>query len=290
MSRLRLGSGARGLVPRAGSEAALGETRRARPRSRRSRAASSSCSGLGAGAQPAPQRRRAARSSASPAGRAGSRTSGRESSSPVITGSGSLSRICSSSSSERPRSVCRRRGAQNSWFSPPKTSATESSVKMRRIDVGQQVGDRQHRDVVRRAGRSGIVSVTTICSNGLAARFSNALPDSTGCVAAAKTRVRALVLDRLGRGAQRARGVDDVVDDHRRLVLHVADHVGDLGDLLGGALLVEDRQLGADLLGELLAPASRGRRPGETTTRSSSCWSRKYCVRMNIAVMWSTGF
>jgi hypothetical protein len=36
--------------------------------------------------------------------------------------------------------------------------------------------------------RSGIVSVTTICSNGEAARFSNALPERTGCVAAAKTR------------------------------------------------------------------------------------------------------
>ena len=36
--------------------------------------------------------------------------------------------------------------------------------------------------------RSGIVSVVTICSNGLAARFSKALPDRTACVAAAKTR------------------------------------------------------------------------------------------------------
>ena len=62
----------------------------------------------------------------------------------------------------------------------------------------------------------------------------------------------ALVLDRLGGRAQGARRVDDVVEDHGRLVLDVADHVGDLGDLLGGPLLVEDRQLGADLLGELL--------------------------------------
>jgi hypothetical protein len=32
--------------------------------------------------------------------------------------------------------------------------------------------------------------VTTICSNGEAARFSNAAPDRTGWVAAAKTRAR----------------------------------------------------------------------------------------------------
>ena len=101
-------------------------------------------------------------------------------------------------------------------------------------------------------GWSGIVSVVTIRSNGLAARFSNALPDRTGCVAAAKTRLAPSSLTVSAAALQRARGVDDVVDDHGGLVLHVADHVGDLGDLLGRALLVEDRQLGADLLGELL--------------------------------------
>ena len=62
----------------------------------------------------------------------------------------------------------------------------------------------------------------------------------------------ALVHHGLGGGAQRAGRVDHVVDDHGGPALDVADHVGDLGDLLGGALLVEDRQLGADLLGELL--------------------------------------
>ena len=47
-------------------------------------------------------------------------------------------------------------------------------------------------------------------------------------------------------------GVDHVVDDDRGLAAHVADDVADLGDLLGRALLVEDRQLGAELVGELL--------------------------------------
>src|ERR671923_135139 len=61
-----------------------------------------------------------------------------------------------------------------------------------------------------------------------------------------------LILHGLRRRAQRARRVDDVVHDDRRLVAHVADHVGDLGDLLRGALLVEDRELAADLLRELL--------------------------------------
>ena len=69
---------------------------------------------------------------------------------------------------------------------------------------------------------------------------------------AAKTRVAPSSLDRLGGRAQRAGGVDHVVDDDGGLALDVADHVADLGDLLGRALLVEDRQLGADLLGELL--------------------------------------
>ena len=63
-------------------------------------------------------------------------------------------------------------GAQNSWFSPPKTSATESSVKMRRmLSVSRSATDR----TVRLSGASfwtGIVSVTTMRSNGLAFRFS----------------------------------------------------------------------------------------------------------------------
>ena len=69
-------------------------------------------------------------------------------------------------------------------------------------------------------------------------------------------------IHRLGGRGERAGGVDHVVDDHRRLALDVADHVPDLRDLLGGALLVEDRELGADLGGEFLVelhPAGVGR-------------------------------
>ena len=54
-----------------------------------------------------------------------------------------------------------------------------------------------------------------------------------------------------GRG-KRARRVDDVVEDDRVLAPHVADHIPDLGHLLGGALLGHDRQVGPDHLGELV--------------------------------------
>lgn len=63
-------------------------------------------------------------------------------------------------------------GAQNSWFSPPNTSATESSVKMRRtLSVRRSATE----STVMFSGApdwTGIVSVTTIRSNGLAFRFS----------------------------------------------------------------------------------------------------------------------
>ena len=43
------------------------------------------------------------------------------------------------------------RPGQKSWFSPPKTSDTESSVKIRRIESVSRSADRQDLDVVRRA-------------------------------------------------------------------------------------------------------------------------------------------
>ncbi len=56
-------------------------------------------------------------------------------------------------------------------------------------------------------------------------------------------------------------GVDHVVDQDRGLALHVADHVADLGHLLGGALLLHHRPVGADAAGEVargLDPAGVG--------------------------------
>src|SRR4029079_14931083 len=61
----------------------------------------------------------------------------------------------------------------------------------------------------------------------------------------------ALVEDGLGGGAEGAGGVDHVVDEDGRLALDVADDVTDLGDLLGRALLLHDRPMGADLAGEV---------------------------------------
>ena len=109
-------------------------------------------------------------------------------------------------------------------------------------------------------------------------------------MAAASTRVAPSSRDGLGGGLERAGGVDHVVDDHGGLALHVADHVADLGDLLGRALLVEDRQLGADLGGELLGQlhAAGVRRDDHEVLEAAG--RAKYWVSMNIAVMWSTGF
>src|SRR6201999_4365918 len=67
-----------------------------------------------------------------------------------------------------------RGAAQNSWFSPPNTSDTESSVKIRRIvSVSRSATDRTLM-LSGAPSRSGIVSVTTTCSKAEAARFSNA--------------------------------------------------------------------------------------------------------------------
>ena len=72
---------------------------------------------------------------------------------------------------------------------------------------------------------------------------------------------RALVEHRLGGRAEGAGGVDHVVDEDRGLALDVTDDVADLGDLLGGALLLHHRPVAADLAGEVaggLHPAGVG--------------------------------
>ena len=71
----------------------------------------------------------------------------------------------------------------------------------------------------------------------------------------------ALVEHRLGGGAEGAGGVDHVVDEDRGLALDVADHVADLGHLLGRALLLHHGPVGADPAGEVargLDPAGVG--------------------------------
>ena len=55
-------------------------------------------------------------------------------------------------------------GGQNSWFSPPNTSDTESSVKMRRIESAKVLAVESTVMLSGAPGRSGSVSVTTICS------------------------------------------------------------------------------------------------------------------------------
>ena len=77
------------------------------------------------------------------------------------------------------------------------------------------------------------------------------MPEKTPWVAHGDDARGALVEHGLAAAHERAGGVDHVVDDHRGLALDVADHVADLGDLLGGALLLQERLVGADLLGEL---------------------------------------
>ena len=66
--------------------------------------------------------------------------------------------------------------------------------------------------------------------------------DHAGCTFAAQ---------QLGPLADRAAGVDHVVDQHGRLAGHIADHREALGHVVAGAALVDDRQRGViHLLGE----------------------------------------
>ena len=66
----------------------------------------------------------------------------------------------------------------------------------------------------------------------------------------------------MSRRRQRARRVDDVVDDDRRLAPHITDDIADLGNLMRRPLLRQQRQIRPDLLGKLLvelrAPDVRG--------------------------------
>ena len=61
---------------------------------------------------------------------------------------------------------------QKSWFSPPKTSLTEPSVKIRRIESVSSSAQGSTKTLSGAPARSGIVSVTTIRSNCVRARFS----------------------------------------------------------------------------------------------------------------------
>jgi hypothetical protein len=63
-------------------------------------------------------------------------------------------------------------GGQKSWFSPPKTSDTESSVKIRRIESVSRSAQESTWMFSGAPGRRGIVSVTTIFSKPAASRFS----------------------------------------------------------------------------------------------------------------------
>jgi hypothetical protein len=58
-------------------------------------------------------------------------------------------------------------------------------VKIRRIESVSRSAVGRTSMFAGAPGRSGIVSVTTIFSNGALARFSQALPEKTPCVAAA---------------------------------------------------------------------------------------------------------
>src|SRR5947209_290556 len=117
--------------------------------------------------------------------------------------------------------------------------------------VGEDVGARQHADVVGRAApqRHRVGDDDPGERRGRERLERVAREDSVG-----RARVNgggAFVEDSLGGRGERAAGVDDVVDDHGDLALDVADDVSDLGDLLRRPLLLEERVRRADLLREL---------------------------------------
>jgi hypothetical protein len=75
------------------------------------------------------------------------------------------------------------------------------------------------------------VSVTTsFLSDEFAIRSSGAAPRAPGCVQQAMTSCAPAARDRVGGRADRARSVDDVVDDDGDSTGHLADdlHLGDL--------------------------------------------------------------
>jgi len=71
-----------------------------------------------------------------------------------------------------------------------------------------------------------------------------------GVARARRHALRAGIDDRVRRIRERARGVDDVVDDHGLLAANVTDDVHDLGDVWRGTPLVDDRETGAEALRE----------------------------------------
>src|SRR5215218_9510311 len=179
--------------------------------------------------------------------------------------------------------------AQNSWFSPPNTSDTESSVKMRRIESVSRSAQDSTRMFDGAPGRIGIVSVTTTSSNGAAARFSQALPENTPWVAHAYTERAPSSLT----VSAAARSVP-AVSIRSSTITAVLSFTSPITYAIS-ATCCAGRSLfriassaptfSANFFASFTRPAS-----GETTTMSSRRRSRKYWVRMNIAVMWSTGF
>ena len=123
-----------------------------------------------------------------------------------------------------------------------------------------------------RLGRSGIVSVTTSSSSGDSLMRLIAGPESTGCVIAAETPVAPSSHQRARRLGQRARRVDDVVDDDAGAALHVADDVHHLGDVGAFAPLVDDGERRVQALGvgaRALDAAGVGRDDRERLRRSA---------------------
>ena len=122
------------------------------------------------------------------------------------------------------------------------------------------------------SGASGIESVTMSLESGLFSIRSMAWPESTGVRAGGEHLARPRRLDGLGHLGQRARGVDDVVDDERGAPLDVADHVVDLGHVRLVAPLVDDGERGVEPLGvgARALDAARVRRDDHEVRRGSA--------------------
>ena len=97
-----------------------------------------------------------------------------------------------------------------------------------------------------------MVSQTTTRSSTDASIRSSAGGEKSACVAHASTRSAPGVGNGLGGVAERARRVDHVVGDDRDLALDVADQRHHARLAVPGALLVDERELAAEHLGELL--------------------------------------
>ena len=90
---------------------------------------------------------------------------------------------------------------------------------------------------------SGIVSVTTISSSSDAPIRAHRASGEHRVRAVGDDLLRAVLLQRRRRLAQRVRGVDDVVHDHAGASLDVADDVHHFGDVRPRPPLVDDREV-----------------------------------------------